>query len=277
MLRPILALHLAVLALGLSACASRPVKQMIVDDGTLRILLRGEEKGGEIVDRGYDHPITISATRIANILSAIDVRLAKDNERVPAIPIELLYGIAQGVADALGKANSGQEVVVVATRTTRRLGIFTNKFVTSFVAYVSEEQLFVHLGYVDWEVPRGPDERILDPKVGREYMAFRVLPVEGYVAVGDQSIAAYWRNPIFQKSRVLGRTQGGGLTRRTILLEAPEEDIDIADEPEIHFDRLAPATLRRLADLEEMRNAGEVTEAEYASRRREILQADPNH
>jgi hypothetical protein len=59
-------------------------------------------------------------------------------------------------------------------------------------------------------------------------------------------------------------------------MESPEEDL-IEPAPEDRIgEGLSPETLRQLGDLEEMRRRGEITEAQYKLRRREILQADPS-
>ena len=61
--------------------------------------------------------------------------------------------------------------------------------------------------------------------------------------------------------------------RKTILMESPEEVI--AEERYEDSDWLPPnltaRQLRDLADLEEERSAGAITEADYRRRRREIL------
>jgi len=60
-------------------------------------------------------------------------------------------------------------------------------------------------------------------------------------------------------------------------MESPEEVDETADES--GFERLpenlSSATLRELADLEDERHRGEITEAEYNTRRRQIIRSDP--
>ena len=54
------------------------------------------------------------------------------------------------------KADSSQEVVVQALRSERRLGLFTQTFATSFVAFVgSDDLLHLQLSRLDWPVPKG--------------------------------------------------------------------------------------------------------------------------
>jgi hypothetical protein len=64
----------------------------------------------------------------------------------------------------------------------------------------------------------------------------------------------------------------GEVVRKTILMESPveewakEEPSDAPLPPD-----LSPDQLRALADLEEARQRGQITEAEYRARRRKIL------
>jgi len=67
----------------------------------------------------------------------------------------------------------------------------------------------------------------------------------------------------------------GKVVRREILMESPED----APAPPITTDvlpaNLTPDTLRKLADLEEQKSRGEVTQTQYTVLRANILRADP--
>jgi hypothetical protein len=264
-------------ALALAACGPKFTRQILHDTDEMSIVLRAEIRSGERVERNFRHPATLSSIRIAHILSRIDVRTAVDEDggkRKPAIETSLLYALGDLVSEALAKAKSDQEIVVQARRKQKRLGIFHQEYLTTFVAYVGGDDLFyLHLNRVDWPVPKTENVDIKEPAVGREIMSFRVIGADAIEPVGPQAVAVEWRDPIFRKASNLRVGPTGQVMRRTILMEEPEEAPEDAPEalpPEsIPSD---PAALRALAELEEARTAGRITEAQYRKQRRAILQ-----
>jgi hypothetical protein len=96
--------------------------------------------------------------------------------------------------------------------------------------------------------------------------------------VDGQSVAIDWRDPVFKKPTRTRVTPSGKVVRRTILMESPEEEVsEPGKEPEYHRlpENLSSDTLRALADLEDQRHRGEISEAEYKQQRRQIIRADP--
>ena len=267
-----LALLVGVVAL-LAACGPRYARTVVRDDGALKAVLRAQLRDGDPVPRGFSHPVTISGVRLAHILSRLDVRTGSDEEgggeRRPAIATELVYELGNLLSEALARADPSQEVVIQALRKERRFGIFTQEFYTSLVAWVQGDALVVHLSSVDVLVPKGGEDEIREPVAGREVMAFKVLPAEGIVPVGPQAVSVAWRDPIFRDASAMRVAPGGKVIRRTILMEAPPEEVPAENLP-VPAD---PATLRALADLEEARRNGAITELEYQERRRDLLRA----
>jgi hypothetical protein len=267
------------LAAGLAAgCGARTVRVPVHEDGGYTVKLRSQTRGGEPVERGFSHPATISGVRIAHILAAVDVRMGEgeDSERRGAVPTSLLYDVGELVSKAFARADSNQEVVVQALRKQRRLGLFSDEYLTSFTTWLEGEQLHVAFSRIDSRlaVQRPEDESLPEPWPGKEVMAFRVLPANGIVPTGPQSVAADWRSDAFRKPTNLSVGARGEVRRRTILMES---DVEVEPEPggaeSVPAD-LSPDALRALADLEEERRAGGVTEAEYHARRRAILTGD---
>jgi hypothetical protein len=269
----LIALWLAVSSTG---CITRTVRRDIYTDAYTEIFLRGEKKGGAPVERGFQHPADIAAARFAHILSRIDLRIEvkKDADRVPAIPTDTLYKIAEGVSKGLAEADSSQEVVVLSILREKRWGIFDRKYLTSFLAYVKDELLYLHFSRADWEVPASREDRLPQPHVGQHVMSFRVLPSRGMTVVDPQSVAVAWRDPIFKQPSRVRSLPGGKVVRRTILMESPEEEEEKRGPDELPAN-LSSRTLRRLADLEDERRSGAISEGEYDLRRREIIRADP--
>src|SRR5215831_18374855 len=188
----------ALLLLALLAVACKtPVKEDVFTEGPVKVFLRSEKtwQFGSLIEKNYDHPVTISPVRIAHILSRIDVRLA--GKREPAIPTDLLFSIAEGISRALSRAGAEQEVVVMATEKERRIGIFDHDYLTSFVTYVKGPQLFVYLARIHWEVPAKQRDDPPQPQIGEERMAFRLYPSKGMELVEGQGVAADWRDEVF--------------------------------------------------------------------------------
>jgi hypothetical protein len=272
---------LSLLLLFLAAACSTPVKEPVFEEAPVSVFLRSWKSWqlGPLVEKDYDQPVTISPVRLAHIFSRIDARLA--GKREPAIPTEMLFPIAEGVSRALTRAGPEQEVVVMANRKQRRFGIFDHDYLTSFVVYAKDSQLFVHMSRIEWEVPPRERDDPPEPVVGEQRMAFRLYPGEAMELVDKQSVAVNWRDEIFARPTRTKVLPTGKVVRKTVLLESDVEEPseaategaprqEAAPSPEIPSG-LSPAQLRALADLEEARLAGEITEAEYAASRQEIL------
>lgn len=271
--------------LGLAAllvvlgCGTRYARVPVHEDDLTQVVLRAELSSGKPVERGFAHPATIAGVRLSHVLAQIDVRVdegdGKASERRPAFHTDLVYPLGELLSQAFAKADPSQEVVVQALRKERRLGLFTQTYLTSFVAWVAADGLlYLDLSRLDWPVPKGEEDQAREPQVGREVMAFRALASEGVDPVAHQTVAVHWRDDHFRRPTTVHVGPGGKVSRRTVLMEeeAPAETDATAARP-LPSD---PASLRALADLEESRSKGELTEAEYLRRRREILDAAPN-
>ena len=262
---------LAALLAACFGCGGRVAQVVVADSGGVRVQLRGPADPGP-ESAAYEHPMVISPARLAHILSRIDVYQKESDAREPAIPTELLYAVADGTALALEAAQPHQQVIVTATRTDRRFGIFTHEYVSGFVTYRADDQLHIHFSHVEWEVPRGPDKEIPEPRIDRHPMKFRVVPGTAMALTGAQSLAVTWRDPIFDAPTAVQVSPFGRTRRRTILMESAE---DVAgEEAAPALPALSPEALRQLADLEEARLGGGLTEAEYQAERERILRGD---
>jgi hypothetical protein len=266
----------AALLLASLGCGTRYARVPVHSDDLTQVVLRAELRGGKPVARGFAHPATIAGVRIAHVLAQIDVRVDKGDEgtgeRRPAIHTDLVYPLGELLSAALAKADPDQEVVVQALRKERRLGLFTQTYATSFVAWVgSDGLLYLSLSRLDWPVPKGEEDQAREPVVGREVMAFRALASEGVDPVAHQTVAVHWRDDRFRSPTAVRVGPGGKVSRRTVLME---EEAPPAAEPASGPQSMPtdPEKLRALADLEESRSKGEITEAEYLRRKRQILE-----
>lgn len=265
---PLRALLLLAFPLLLSGCITHTVTTRFYDNGAIRVFFRHQERSGDEIPRGYDHPATVSPERLAHVLALVDVETREDKTEVrrPAVASELLLPVAELLSGALAEASPNQEIAVVAVRKERRLGIFHRKYLTSFVAYMKDDSLFIHLSRVEWEVPKNDEDDLPEPHIGDRVMPFRALPARAMSSVGTQELAVRWRDPVFGEP--LAR-RGDEVRRRTVLMDSPiPQDERTAPLPE----GLSPETLRDLADLEEARQRGDITEHDYWTQREKLLQ-----
>jgi hypothetical protein len=261
----------AVLAAG---CMTRPVKRSVFTEGRIEVSLRKDQRLTRTIAKEYEHPVTIAQVRMAHILSRIDLRTTtkKGNQRMAAIPTEMLYPIAEGVSKALGEATADEEVVVMAIRRHRRLKIFDKKLLTSFVAYARDDRLYIHMARSEWEIPPRREDKPPEPRIGEHPMKFRIYAGDAMVPVDKQSVAVEWRDPVFKRPTRTAVRPSGEVVRKTILLESPREQWveEMPADPSI-LDELSPDQMRALADLEEQRRRGLLTEGAYKAERKKIL------
>jgi len=268
--RRLAALALALLALGASGCITRTIRQTVVDDGQNQVILRSQKRGTTPVDRGFDHPLTIASSRMAHILSRIDVEddSGKKKERRPAIPTETLYPLADALSKGLAAADPSQEVVIQSVRRTKHFGVFDRFTLTSLLVWAQDDLLHVQIARSDWEIPPRRRDQLPEPHPGEQEQAFRLLVDDGMSLADAQSAVIDWRNPIFAKPSRTRITPSGKVLRTTILMESEEEAPPA--RPDISSD-LTPEQLRALADLEEARRDGKLSETGYAAERNRIL------
>ena len=264
-------LFMLVLAPG---CITRQVDVPVYADHATEVELRGYKRGGTEIDRGYSHPTAISAKRISNILGAVEVRVGDREEHTlyPIVTGKTLPALAAGVSKALGQADSTQMVVVKNIRLNKRFGVFSRKHLTSFILYVQDDYLNIKVSRINYELSRDPKAKVPEPRLGQEQMDFRTMPSKGMHSAGRQTVAVRWRDPVFQTAqRSFDRNDSGARTRQILLEESvPADEVGRA-LPESLVDQLSPEALRALADLEDERRAGLITEGEYRLRRDELL------
>jgi hypothetical protein len=267
-------LALVAVSIVASGCFTKVMRSPVYAENGIEVFLRYDQKGGKPVDRGFSQPVQIAPVRITNLLSRIEVRKNESPDRTPAIETDLLYPIGEGVSRAFAKATSSQEVVVMAKQRKRNMGIFTQDYLTSLVLWNIDDKLYIKLGHLDWALPKDPKETVGEPKASDIIGKFRAVPSDGIAAEGTQLVTANWRDPLFKDSGALSIRPGGQVVRRTVLMDSGEEvgtPAEPASGAPIPPQGVTPGNLRALADLEEARQRGEVTEADYQAKRRAIL------
>jgi hypothetical protein len=264
-------------AAALAGCMT--TKETILKQKEITVQLISK-RGDNVV---LNHPTIISPVRLSHMLARIDIRLSvkEGQQRVPAFHIESLDTISKGLAKGLHEAGPNQRVILYSIRREKRFGIFDANYLTSFVAYVHRDNLFLHLSRSDWEIPPRKKDRLPEPKIGKFPSKFRILPGKAMKMVDEQSLAIAWRDKVFEKPTRTRITQTGKMMRKTILMESEEPESAAEAEPEQPAGQQAiPAgisakTLRALADLEERRQRGEISEYDYEQQRNKVLAADP--
>jgi len=265
---------ICLLALLPSGCITYQLTDDIYDVDGISVKLRGDKKGREWVSRGYEHPTIISPLRLARILAAVEIEISDGDEivRTGILPYSLFQPVAVALAEALEAANPAQEIVVVAVLKERRLGLFHKKQLTSFIVYAKDKELSIHLSRVNWEVPKGKEDKLPTPRIGDQVMSFRVVPVRGMRRQGAQAIAARWRDPAFAKTATMSKPGGDGVRRRTILMDdrLPVGERDGQLTPE-QLEGLSSEQVEKLQRLQDQRENGEITEDQYLRARDDLL------
>jgi hypothetical protein len=263
------------LAVATGGCMTKQARTPVYDQNNVNVFLRQDVKGGKGVDQGYAHPVTIAPIRITNILSRIEVRKEDGDEgenlRQPAISTGMLYAIGEGVSQALAKADPSQAVVVMAIERRKSLRVFSADYLTSLIVWVKDDRLFVHLGQLGEPIPADARDKPREPQLDVVESKKRVLASEGFTPAGARLVAVDWRSSVFADASAIRIRPGGGVVRRTILLEEPSDDPSGQPGPAPPPEGLSPEALRALADLEETRRRGELSETDYQERRRQIL------
>ena len=271
--KPAAGLLLLVACLASTGCITQPVTRTAYHDGGIEVFLRSEKRFTTTLEKHYSHPITISPARMAHILSRLDIRRGTEKDRVPAIPTEILYSVAEGISKALSDATPDEHVVAQSLRKTKKMYLFDRHYLSNFIVYARGEQLYIHLSRSDWQVPPRRKEKLPQPEIGAHPMDFKVFPGIAMALVDKQSVVVEWRDPIFREPTRTKISASGEVTRREVLMESPPEDWpeNRPALPAEALENLSPERLRDLADLEERRRNGLLTESEYRSERGKLL------
>ena len=273
----ILLVPLLTLALLGTGCLTRTIKQPAFEANGTEVFLRSYKRGLSPVAKGYQHPVTIAPVRMAHILSRIDMRSGAENERVPAVPLDTLYTIADGMSQVLAEAGPDQEVVVLSRRRQKSLLVFDHYYLTTLLAFMRDDLLYIQVGRSDWEIDKRRERStgLPEPYIGQHEIDFRLVVDRGMTLQDAQTVAVHWRDDIFRKPTRTRVTSTGKVVRRQVLMESLEDESIELETPSPVSGELTPEQLRALADLEEARQRGEVSEAQYQSRRGRILRGEP--
>lgn len=277
-LRPLLLPLVLIAAAALaSGCASSPRRHSIIDRTGMQVDLVRYVRGFRTEPQGFQHPAIISKERLVHVLGAIEIetQVKKGTTiRQPGFHPEMLEPIAGALSEGLRQAGPDQEVGIQAVRKEAKLGIFHTKYLTTLLAWVKDDSLYIQLHRSEWPIPQAKeDKRLPEPERDTRPMDFRVVSGEPLYFAGPQTLEIDWKNDVFRTAFHLPGTTGGERRRREVLLESPIPATErrTGGDGEVGLDRLSPDQLRALADLEEDRRAGRITEQAYQKARRELL------
>ena len=263
----------------LGGCVTRSVRAPIINRMGIQVDLVRQIKGFSTLPRGFEHPSIISAERMAHILNAVEIETRGEGVgtlRQPGFHPDIVEKTARAISEALAEAGPDQEIGVKVVRKEMQLGIFHNKFLTSFLAYVDHGYLYLFLNRVDWLIPQQSKDNSL-PEPRRDYnpMNFRVVAGEHLFYAGPQTLEIDWQNPVFRTAYRLPGSSEGTKRRREVIDRSPiskdERDAATTAEDSVTIDELSPDQLRALADLEEDRRQGRITEITYQRAKRQLL------
>lgn len=259
-------------------CVTRSVRSPIIDRMGVQVDLVRQVKGFTTQPLGYDHPTIISVVRMAHILNAVEIETREKGKgaiRQPAFHPEIVEETAKAISEALAEAGPDQEVGVKIIRKEMRFGVFHKKFLTSFLVHVSEDHLYLSLHRIEWFVSQRDEDSLPEPRRDTHPMNFRVVSGEHLYYAGPQALEIDWQNPVFQTAYRLPGSSRGEKRRREVIDESPvprsEREETSNRENRVAIDELSPDQLRALADLEDDRREGRITETAYQRAKRQLL------
>ncbi len=267
------------LGVGSTGCAERFVRHQVIKNNRIEANLVRAVKGFTVQPQTFEHPAIISVPRLTYILNAIEVETPAEGGgeiRQPAFHPEIVERAAQALAEGLAEASPNEEVGISAIRKEMRLGVFHTKYLTSFLARIENGNLYIDLDRVEWRIPQEREGKSLPkPRHDRPPMRFRVVHGEHMFFAGPQMLEIDWQNDVFSQAYALPGTTKGAPKKREILLQAPvpKAERDEMDAAAGSIDQLSPDQLRALADLEEDRREGRITETAYQRARRALMRA----
>lgn len=269
---------LLTLLLTSAGCVTRVVRDPLLKLNDIEIDLVREVKGLSTVQpRGYEHPAIISPERMGHILASVEVETRNSDGiviRQPAFHPDILNLLAERLAAAYAETTPDAELGVKVVRKEMRVGFLHTKYLTSFRSYIDDGYLYLLLSRVDWQIPKNKeDERLPEPIPGKAPMDFRVVSGEPLFYAGPQALEIAWQDPAFRRPFRLPGSTSGEKRRREVLFQAPipKEELEAERTKGTDLGDLSPEQLRALADLEEDRRAGRITEADYQRARRQLL------
>ncbi len=275
------ALHVLLIGLllgaSLAGCATRTVRHSVIKRHAIEVDLVRQVAGFSVEKLGHEHPAIISTQRLSNILAAIEVETPAPGQgtiRQPAFAPDMIEKTAEGLAQALAEASPDEEVGVKVIRTQARLGIFSKKFLTTFLAYVDKGQLYLLLRRVDWPIKESDEKKPWpEPMKDRKVMNFRVVSGEPIYFAGVQDLEIDWQSDVFRQAFRLPGSTKGEKRRREVISSSPipRDELESRDEDGLDLGDLTADQLRALADLEDDRREGRITELDYQRERRQLL------
>lgn len=277
--RALLAVLLLLSTTGLLAtgCAARSSRRSILYKTGMQVDLVRYRRFFRTEKLGFEHPAVISKERLTNVLGAIEIETREKKKaatvRGPGIHPDLIAPIAEALSEALRQAGPDEEVGLQAVRKERSLGIFHTKYLTTLLAWVKGGYLYLQLHRSEWLIPQAKEGGPLpEPLRDTRPMNFRVVTGDHLFFAGPQTLEIDFKNDAFKTAYHLPGATGGGKRRREVLLESPipatERKRNAGD---VGLDELSADQLRALADLEDDRRAGRISEQTYQKARRDLL------
>lgn len=268
---------LAFLALTFAGCATRISRTKIINRLDVEVSLVREVKGFSTQPRNFQHPAIVSKERLRNILYAIEVDAPGEKGstiRQPAIHADLLDQAAASLREALAEATPNDEIAVNLVRKEAKLGLFHTKYLTNFLASIKDDHLYLTFSRVEWPIPQSKEkDKLPQPRHDTAPMNIRVVSGDPLFFAGTRTLEIAWQDNVFRKPFRLPGSAGGEKRRRQVLFQStvPKDELEKDASGGPGLADLSPDQLRALADLEEDRRGGQITEAAYQRAKRQLL------
>jgi Short C-terminal domain len=268
----VVALALA-LALLLAACGPAVKKIELFKDHNEYLWLQWEQEDEKILPQGYDHPTSLTADQLNEILAAVHLEehsffTWRDQGRVFVEQQRLK--LAPQLADALTKAMPDQWVSFAVTGHQRQM-IFETLVMTDGMAFIKDGKLNLVLGNVNYELLDPDHDRLnSDPRDHFVFPGRRLLEnaEAGFAAPpvikGDRYLRGEHRNwLVFDLATFFAEPEPEATPAPAEVAPAPTPEP--TPEP---VDDVAT----RLQKLKELFDQGLITQEEYDAKRKAILE-----
>lgn len=261
----------------LSSCLTRSIHHSHIKHNLIEIDFVRQVSGFTKQKLGYEHPAFISKERLVHILSALEIEARQKKGgviRQPAIHPDIVDQTAEALSKAFKEVGPDEAIGVYSIRKQMRIGILHFKYLTSFLAHIKDGHLYLSIRRVEWLVPKGREDDAYPPlRRDKKPMNFRVVTGDPIYFAGTQDLEIDWQNDVFRKDFRLPGTTSGEKRRREVLLQSPipKDELEALQKDAIPYTELTPDQLRALADLEEQRREGTITENAYQRSKRQLL------
>lgn len=286
-MRRLLFLRLFLLLCMSSGCARTKVEYVEVfrdDKVQVRLAQRQEKKSGEVVGKGYEHPWNVEIGILDSMLES--VRYERGSvifggvHSKEAFPASSRHALLRPLQKAFAQAGPDQDVDFSFVEQRSMLKVFQRVHLTDGIMFCKGGKLniaFRNLAYEEFGVAEGDGPNRADPTASPVRSSWTLVAGDGQ-ALAKAKGSGILGTDTYTNWVELDLSWPWGVSDAEIIKSAMPgmgEALDSAVEGELELPRPSVTTReevrRRLEFLEELYRDGAVSEADYSSKKRELM------